>query len=306
MTTDIQPLQTAIPMFRFACCCLVLLASLPALLHGAAGAEDYPRGELLVEPSELAKSPASAEWVILDTRGKETYTSGHVPGAVRIDADVWKDAFDSQAIEDWSMRIGSLGIAADTTVVVYDDNELKDAARIWWILRYWGATDVRLLNGGWKAWQADDLPTTQAVPTGPDSVTFQARPQEERLATKDELIKSLGAPGVQIVDSRSEAEYCGNDALQNQRAGAIPGAVHLEWKELLDEESGKLKPASEIEQLLREAGIDPKRSTATYCQSGGRASVMAFGLELMGGAEVSNYYPGWSEWGNLEDTPIQK
>jgi len=82
------------------------------------------------------------------------------------------------------------------------------------------------------------------------------------------------------------------------------GAKHLEWSDLLDKDTQRFKPADELRKLFKEAGIDLYEPTATHCQSGGRASVMAFGLELMGAKDVSNYYKSWAEWGNADDTLI--
>ena len=79
---------------------------------------------------------------------------------------------------------------------------------------------------------------------------------------------------------------------------------HLEWIDLMDKTTRRFKSADEIGKLFNDAGIDLKAKTATHCQSGGRASVMAFGLELMGAKDVSNYYRSWSEWGNSDDTPV--
>ena len=87
--------------------------------------------------------------------------------------------------------------------------------------------------------------------------------------------------------------------------GAIPGAKHLEWDDLIDSETQRFKLADELSRLFREAGIDPTKPVTTHCQSGGRASVMAFALELMGDDQVRNYYRGWSQWGNESDTPIE-
>jgi len=109
---------------------------------------------------------------------------------------------------------------------------------------------------------------------------------------------------LQIIDARSEGEFCGTEKSNNKRAGAIPGAKHLEWIDLLDKNSQRFKSAGEINKLLADAGIDLNEKTTAHCQSGGRASVMAFGLELMGAKDVSNYYRSWSEWGNTSDTPI--
>jgi thiosulfate/3-mercaptopyruvate sulfurtransferase len=190
-------------------------------------------------------------------------------------------------------------------LVVYDDNQNKDAARIWWILRYWGVEDVRLLNGGWKGWFAARPGFGSGTPVPPTAKTFTATPIADRLATKEELLKSLGSKSVQIVDARSEAEHCGTEKLKNKRAGAIPGAKHLEWIELIDDTNGRFKSAEELEKLFAVAGIALDQPTAAHCQSGGRSAVMAFALELMGAPQVSNYYRSWSEWGNADDTPVE-
>lgn len=283
---------------------LSLAASLLPITPSRA-ADDYPRPELLVEPAGLAKDVEADGAVVLDVRGKEAYAEGHVPGSLRVDHATWKDAFDADAADDWGERIASLGIDADSAVVLYDDDDLKNAARIWWILRFWGVEDAKLLNGGWKAWQREGLPVSDEATPAPAKTDFRADPQPDRLATKGSILETLGSGKLQIVDSRSEEEYCGTKRLSNARGGAIPGATNLEWSTLIDSETGRVKPAPEIEQLLRDAGIDPKRPAITYCQSGGRASVMAFGLELMGVDQVSNYYPGWGEWGNQEETPVE-
>ncbi len=203
----------------------------------------------------------------------------------------------------WSKRIGSLGVGADTQVVVYDDNHAKDAARVWWILRYWGVKDVRLLNGGWVGWDKGKHPTdkTDAVIK---SSEFKAVAATERMATKDELLKSLSGGKFQIVDARSEGEFCGTDALKNKRAGAIPGSKQLEWIDLLDKDTHRFKSPDELKKLFDAAGVKLDRPTATHCQSGGRAAVMAYGLELMGAKDERNYYKSWSEWGNADDTPV--
>jgi thiosulfate/3-mercaptopyruvate sulfurtransferase len=106
------------------------------------------------------------------------------------------------------------------------------------------------------------------------------------------------------VDARSEDEFCGINKRDNKRGGAIPGAKHLEWSDLIDQETNRFKSPAELKRLFEQAGIDLTRPTASHCNGGGRAAVMAFGLELMGANEVRNYYRGWGEWGNAQDTPI--
>ncbi|MGA2618130.1 MAG: sulfurtransferase [Thermoguttaceae bacterium] len=279
-----------------------------ALVHCSALAADkteYPRPELLLEPTALAKPEIGKQFVVLDARARKAFDENRVPGARWVDAVAWAKAFGSgKDAEAWSRRIGSLGIDRDSKVVVYDSSSSKDAARIWWILRYWGVEEVRLLNAGWTGWKAAGLPLEADEPQTPTPRTFQATPQSKRLATKGQLLAALKDKSLQIVDARSDAEFCGIDKQKNKRAGAIPGAKHLEWIDLIDKKTQRFKSADQLRTLFREAGVELESPTATHCQSGGRAAVMAFAMELMGATSVSNYYASWGEWGNADDTPI--
>jgi thiosulfate/3-mercaptopyruvate sulfurtransferase len=280
------------------------LASLVLLVPSAEKPTGYARPELLVEPAELQKVAAKGVRV-LDARGKGKYLDGHFPGAVWVDATTWARSFGEGGDQPgWEKRIGALGLTAETPVAIYDDSQSKDAARMWWILRYWGFKDVRLVNGGWRGYAATGSPVEKgeylARPSNPHLV-----PRRERLATKGELkeVVKNASGGPQIVDARSRGEYCGAEQTA-KRSGAIPAATHLEWSDTLDQKTGRFKNAAELAKTFQEAGIDPARPSVTYCQSGGRASVMAFVLELTGGKDVRNYYKSWAEWGNDPETPV--
>jgi thiosulfate/3-mercaptopyruvate sulfurtransferase len=264
----------------------------------------YPRPDLLVEARQLTDPRFAAGFVILDARPRAQYDEGHIPNAEQVDANAWARAFDhGQDNQEWGLRIGSLGVGAKTKVIVYDDMLSRDAARVWWILRYWGIDDVRLLNGGWKAW-IDSRFRVEMNLSAARPVVFVAKARPERLATKEQILKSLGSEKLQIVDARSEREFCGIEKMRNQRAGAIPGAKQLEWVDLIDKPTQRFKSAAELRRVFASTGIALDRPTATHCQSGGRASVMAFGLELMGAKDVSNYYPSWAEWSSDPNTPV--
>lgn len=266
----------------------------------------YPNEKLLAEAAELAKPEVAKQFVILDARAKSKYDDGHVPGAIWVDHAAWSKNFDEGTdSKSWSSWIGSLGIDRNSKIVVYDDNMSKDAARVWWILRYWGLEDVRLLNGGWRTWTRESLPVEKGTGQAAKPSDFVAVAVSKRLATKQSLLDSLPNSRVQIVDARSEGEFCGTEKLRNKKAGAIPGAKHLEWSDLLDKETQKFKSAAQIQKLFAEAGVDVHKPTVTHCQGGGRSSVMAFGLELMGATDVSNYYKSFGEWGNADDTPVE-
>ncbi len=267
-------------------------------------AADYPNKDLLVEPTDLVKPDFARGFQVLDARAKAQYEAGHLPGSVWVDHAAWAKAFgDGTDAAGWGTRIGDIGIAAKSKVIVLDDNQGKDAARIWWILRYWGLADVRLLNGGWKGWTDGKNEITKSVALV-YGAKFDAAAQADRLATKTFLLKAIEVGKLQIVDARSEKEFCGTEKLNNKKAGAMPGAKQMEWTDLLEPATLRFKPADDLKKLFADAGIALDKPTATHCQSGGRASVMAFGLELMGAKDVRNYYRSWGEWGNADDTPV--
>jgi thiosulfate/3-mercaptopyruvate sulfurtransferase len=292
----------------------LFLSLIAALGNQALAAEEkYPRGGLLVEPSRLAdeikiKRPIASPFgpsIILDARERKQYDEGRIPGAIWVDTAAWEKTFDDgKDAAAWSARIGSLGIDRCRRVVVYDNNSFKDAARVWWILRYWGVSSVQLLNGNWTTWKKEGFPIETGKPKPPVANEFVAVAEAERLATKAQVLASLKDKSLQIVDARTENEFCGTDKLKNKRAGAIPGAKHLEWTDLIVKETQRFKSPEQLRKFFQEAGIDLKKRTAAHCQSGGRASVMAFAMELMGADDVANYYASWGEWGNADDTPI--
>jgi thiosulfate/3-mercaptopyruvate sulfurtransferase len=272
------------------------------LLLSVAPPADYAKPELLADAAALVKTPAG---LVLDLRARPQYLQGHIPGAVWINAPAWGKAFTPNAsASDWEKRLGEVGVDLEKPVILCGGDDMREAARLWWILRYWGLKDVRILNGGWSAWQAAQGPVDRQE-TQPQAKSLKLTASEERLATKAQLLKLLQGAGPQILDVRSTAEYCGDTATA-RRNGSIPGAINLEWVECIDPKTKKIKSATELQKLFEEHKVDVNKPAITYCQSGGRASVMAFALELMGGNQVQNYYQSWAEWGNDPNTPIVK
>ena len=272
-----------------------------AALTLAVSADPYPNAKLLLEAVALAKLDSNAV-VILDARDEKTYLAGHIPGAVLVPTSDWGKAVPDTP-EAWAGRLGKLGIKADSPVVVYGGHDVREAARVWWLLKYAGVADVRLLNGGLPAWsKADGEVETRANSSA--KVEFgKPTMKPGRLAEKADIVSLLKTKNAQIIDTRSDDEFCGL-AGAAKRKGHIPGATPLEWTELLTPEK-KFKSPVELKKLFAEKKIDLEKPAVAYCQSGGRASVVAFGLELMGAKDVKNYYKSWSEWGNADDTPVE-
>jgi thiosulfate/3-mercaptopyruvate sulfurtransferase len=284
-------------------CVLVLM--LGTAEEGAKPAR-YPQAKLLIEAADLAKPATARKYRVLDVRPLEKYKKGHIEKATWVDTERWHKEFTArQDQKAWEKRLGSLGIDMDTPVVVYGD-DLRETARVWFILHYWGIKDLRILNGGWEAWKA----AGNEVEKGDDRKKFERKeprlvPFPKRLAAKEQLLKELKGKRIQIADARSQKEHSGETKLA-KRGGAISGAIHLEWSDVLDKKTQRFKSPAELTKLFLQAGINLKKPTVCYCQSGGRAAVLAFTLELMGAKDVRNYYRSWNEWGNAEDTPIQK
>src|SRR5262249_49786552 len=202
---------------------------------------------------EWVTNPEAAKrFRILDSRKREQYKAGHVPGAIWVDHETWSKKFrDELSHESWRKRVGGLGIDIETPVVIYDDNG-TNAARIWWILRYWGVKDARLMNGGWTAWQAVKGKISKDEPTI-EVKDAKLAPQAGRLASKSDILEILKEKKTQIMDVRSKEEFCGEEK-KAKRNGAIPSALHLEWKEAIDPKTKRLKRANELKKLLSDAG----------------------------------------------------
>jgi thiosulfate/3-mercaptopyruvate sulfurtransferase len=279
--------------------CTALVLSVPGADEG--NAAKYPHAGLLIEAPALAKAVSAKKVHVLDARPRAKYDAGHVAGALWVDVPSWGKAFAAGPDKDaWVKLLGGLGLETDTPVVAYGD-DVREAARVWWILRYWGFMDARLMNGGWAAWTADHGSVSRETPHAEPTVP-RLTANADRLATKDQVLEYVKGKGHQIVDARSEKEYCGEQRLA-KRGGSIPGAKNLEWSDLLDAD-GRFKRPEELNKLFREHGVSVQEPAVTYCQSGGRASVVAFALELMGAKDVRNYYRSWNEWGNDPDTPV--
>ncbi|MGL6097963.1 MAG: sulfurtransferase [Fimbriiglobus sp.] len=264
----------------------------------------YPRPNLLIEADAL-HTPAKREaYRILDARPAEKYTEGHVPGAVLAPTAAWSKAVTTGAAGAgfWKREFAAIGVSRTVPVVVYAE-DVRDAVRVWWVLKLAGVPDVRVLNGGWPAYLAAGGEGAK------EATTATAEPVDwkptARHASKDDVLAVVkdGPSKTAIVDARSKEEFTGEKKL-SAKGGHVPGAVHLEWTEMLDPKTTKFLPPAELSALVASRNIDLGKPCVTYCQGGGRAAVVAFGLELLGADSVKDYFRSWGEWGNDADTPV--
>jgi thiosulfate/3-mercaptopyruvate sulfurtransferase len=243
---------------------------------------------------------------LIDARPRADYDRGHLPGAVWVDpAAVERMAAAPGALRDrdrWAAWIESLGIGPDATVLVYDAKRQLDAARVWWLLGYLGVPRVGLVDGGFARWAEEGRPVSAdapAVAPRPFPVAFQ----DDRHATRAEVLAAIGAKSARVVDARTEGEYTGAVA-KSKRGGHVPTACHLEWTTLVRPD-GRFLPEPELRAKAAAAGVGPAgEPVITHCQGGGRAAVNAFVMERLG-YRTRNYYESWNDWGNAEDTPVE-
>jgi thiosulfate/3-mercaptopyruvate sulfurtransferase len=279
----------------------ILILAFPVVGRGES--EGPPRPALIAHDA-LKGRLGDPNLRLLDARPKADYDKGHIPGAV------WVDAKAAQALAArpggltdrpaWEAWLALLGIAPGSEVLVYDDQRQREAARIWWLLRYLGLDRVGLIDGHFPYWESSGRTVTTEVPKvapRPVKVAFRA----DRHATRQEVLAALDKGATRMIDARSRGEYTG-EAKMSRRGGHIPAACHLEWSELVDKD-GRLLDPSALRAKLAKLGIKPGEPVITHCQSGGRASVDAFALERLG-LPTRNYYLGWSDWGNVEQTPV--
>ena len=239
-----------------------------------------------------------------------SYLDGHIPGAIHSNSDTYENGFprwfmlpDNELLES----VGSMGITADTTVIVYSNSQIF-AARLWWILKYAGVADVRILNGGLAAWQAAgyDVETTINEPV---AVSYDGTVQADLVATTDYVSTAVDTENTLLADVRTYAEFTGEVSGYGYVAnkGRLPGAVYAFNADSPDldylDADGTLKPYTAVRDLwqqvgidLNEAGDDFDQEVIFYCGSGYRSSLSTLYAHLMGFENTRNYSDGWEGW----------
>ncbi|MCK9518913.1 MAG: sulfurtransferase [Dehalococcoidia bacterium] len=275
---------------------------------------DYAHPEYLAEPAWLADHLDDPNVRIIDCATLEAYRRAHIPGAVQLPTHYYikgpptapgmdHGTFVMPA-DDFAALMGTLGVSNDTLVVAYDDNNALVASRLWWVLRYYGHDNAKVLNGGWHRWLTEERPVTFHA-TRLTPVPFDVEVRYDLMVDAEYLKQVYDTPGCQVLDARTDEEWAGTNDRGNKRAGHVPGAKHLEWVRFVTRDDRRtFLPAEEIERLLTEAGIERGKETITYCQGGIRAAHAAFAMSLLGFENVRVYDGSMRDWANRDDTPL--
>jgi len=251
---------------------------------------------LVVDADWLEARLGDPDVQTIDTRGSG-YDVSRIPGAIHLrpgELATTVDGVPSQVAPPTQAQpvLRAAGLRNDVIAVVYGEPQEYDPSRIVWTLRYYGHGDVRYLDGGYAAWVAAGG-ALDTDPPGVDATDYTIVSVDEELrVTGDWVLSQLGdppydMPAIQLVDARSQGEYDG---------GRIPSARSVNWTRNLD--AGFLRSETELEALYE--GMDPAKTTVTYCVTGLRGSFAWLTLTALGYEDVRLYDGSWNEWGNGE------
>ncbi|MGY5765781.1 sulfurtransferase [Brachybacterium sp. DNPG3] len=292
---------------------------MPVAADPAPSLQEYAHPEKLVTTQWLADRLAAGDTdglvVVESDEDVLLYETGHIPGAVKID---WHLDLNDPVTRDYVDGAGfaalmdASGISRDTTVVIYGDKSNWWAAYALWVFELFGHPDVRLLDGGRSAWQAEGREMTRSddgIPAATTGYPVVEREDAPIRAYREDVLDFLGG---QLVDVRSPQEFTGErthmpDYPQEGtvRGGHIPTALSVPWARAAAED-GRFKPRAELAAIYQdELGFTADAPVIAYCRIGERSSHTWFVLRyLLGFEDVRNYDGSWTEWGNAVRLPI--
>lgn len=247
--------------------------------------------------------------LVVDLSSTDNYNAGHIEGAVHVlpsqlSSGIAPATGSLPSLEQLTALLSVIGFDGTQHVVALDDAGGSWAGRFIWTLTLLGFSHSSLLDGGRNAWLQTGLPvtstTTLITPAKPLTLSINS----DYVADKNEIAAKLGTPDFVIWDARSPEEYAGSKVLA-ARGGHIPGAINIEWTQLMDNEQ-RLLPLDVIAKLLDNAGISQNKTVVTHCQTHRRSGLTWFVAHKLLHYPAIKAYPGsWSEWGNDANTPIE-
>lgn len=267
----------------------------------------------LVSTEWLAARLGSDDIVVLDATmhlpdsgrdARAEFAAAHIPGARFLDLASFVDATSDvpKAVptgEQFSERMGQLGIAPGSRIIIYDDSTIRSSARAWFILTRYGENKVAILDGGLGKWRMEGRQLSDRIVEHAPRHRTEAEPVRT-VRSKDEMADNIDHGEWQVVDARDAARFEGRAG--SGSVGHIPGSRNLHFTRLFRDD-GTYRSPEAIRSEFEEAGIDTDKPIVTSCNSGMTASVLLFGLALIGKLDAALYDGSWLEWGADPDTP---
>lgn len=253
-----------------------------------------------------------ASWYLPDMKrnaGSE-YDAAHIPGARFFDIDEISDQRSElphmvPPTEKFISRMRAMGIGDGHQVVVYDGEGLFSAARVWWLFRLMGKTDVAVLDGGFPKWKSEGHPTEDVPPVMRDRhITVSRQNHLVKDVTQVAAASKLG--DYEIVDARSPARFRGEEPEPREglRSGRIPGSVSVHFLRLLNDD-GTMRSVNELKRIFETSDVKLSKPVITTCGSGVTAAVLSLALERIGHRNHALYDGSWSEWGMFGELKVE-
>jgi thiosulfate/3-mercaptopyruvate sulfurtransferase len=271
------------------------------------------------ELSAAMKSEGSEQIALLDCswylptqqrNAQAEFISSRIPGANFFDIDAICDKSSNlphmlPTAESFSESVSHLGINNDSLVIAYDGAGLFSAARVWWMFHVFSHQNVRVLNGGFPKWAAED----REIESDIQSLTtrrFVTNKRNELVASMHEVLDNCSSQKVVVLDARSSARFEGTspEPRPELSSGHMPGAISLPFDQL--QSNGLLKPAEELRTVFNELGVTGNDPIITTCGSGVTAAIITLALAEAGFGLHQLYDGAWSEWAAAGNTPIVK
>ena len=268
----------------------IILLGLILLVASAISAQD------VISVQELSKIMKKKDVVIVCATSEKGYKV-HITGSVNVP---YSSLCDDKPVKNlikpagnMATLLGAKGVTPEKTIVVYDEGSGKYAGRMYWLLKYLGAPNVKMLDGNLIAWKAKRRPITGS-PSKVAAGTFAAKADASILANMDDVKNVAGSSSVVLVDARTPAEFAGT-AKTELRKGHIPGAVNIDHTTLLDSKS-LLKSNDALKPLFESKGVTKDKTVIAYCESSTRAGIIFLALKGLGYPNVKVYDGAYLEW----------
>ncbi len=238
------------------------------------------------------------------------YAERRIPGAVFFDIDEIADKDTDlphmlPRPEKFSSRMRKLGIGDGMRIVVYDNQGLFSAARVWWTFRVMGHEDVAVLDGGFPAWERGGYPVEDGPPKQRMERHFTARLRTDLVRDIDDVRRIVTSGGQTVLDARPAPRFRGEapEPRPGLKCGHMPGARSIPSSVLVTAD-GALRSRDELERIFSDAGADTEQTAVCTCGSGVTAAIIALALARLGRWDAAIYDGAWAEWGARDDTPI--
>jgi thiosulfate/3-mercaptopyruvate sulfurtransferase len=262
----------------------------------------------ILDCSVVMKATGDGNYVFVG--GRDEYERGHIPGSVFVDVLTELAAKNDPRpammppVEDFANTMAAFGVGEGTRVVLYDRSHHSWAARVWWMLRVCGFDAAAVLNGGWQKWISEGRRTSTVHATYPRG-NFRLRPRPGLMATKQEVLDSLHAKGLRLVNALSPEEHRGETA-RFPRAGRIPGSACVYYQSLVDPQTHAYLPPEQLRERFEAVSAMSADKVITYCGAGIAASSDALALTLLGKKNVAVYDGSLMEWTADPALPMEK